>query len=400
MFNVTPLSEALEITLQRFMGFKSETEMVALDKSLGRVLSSPITFKEFIPNFNRSTVDGYALRSEDVRGCSESTPGILRLLGSIDMGKPNHLRVGNMDAVFVPTGAELPEGADSVVMLEYTEKFSEDEIAVLRPSAPGANIIFRGDDGKPGVSLLPLGHCLGVADIGSLAALGYSAVEAYQPLKIGILSTGDELVPPHDLPGPGQIRDVNTAMLGAFAQSVGFEPLVMPFIADQEDLLEKSIQQLIKEADCVLVSGGTSVGVRDNLARVIERLGSILIHGLAVKPGKPTIIGNIEGKPVFGLPGNPVAAYFIAKELVLPLLMGFMHSEPQRKTLPANLSTAFSSNQGREEFVLVHLEDGQARPLPSKSGLITAVSRANGYIRIPRDSEGLSKGAEVNVILL
>ena len=400
MFHVTPLAEALSIAIDHFSAFKPTTKRVNLSQALSCYLSAPVKFEEFVPDFNRSTVDGYAVRADDIRGCSESNPGILRVIGSIEMGKPSNLRIGVMTAAQIPTGAEVPDGADAVVMIEHTENFSENEVAILKPVAPGANMIIRGDDGKPGEFLFAEGHQLNSADIGSLAALGVSEVEIYKPLKIGILSTGDELVKPENKPGSGQIRDVNSPLLEAFIRQVGFEPVVHEFIRDQEDLLENALDELWESSDCVLVSGGTSVGVRDNLAQVIEKRGQILIHGLAVKPGKPTIVADIGGKPVIGLPGNPAAAYFITRQLVKPLLLSFLKAKIEEISIPAKLSTAYSSNQGREEFLLVQLKDGLATPIPSKSGLITNISRANGFIRIPRDSEGLVAGAEVNVILL
>lgn len=400
MFHVTPLKEALELATKHFSGFAAKKGRIELNQALGFYLAAPVYFNEFVPDFNRSTVDGYAVRAEDIRGCSESNPGLLRLIGSVEMGKHSGMRIGNMTTVMVPTGADVPDGADAVVMIEYAEEFSEDEIAILRPVAPGANMIFRGDDGKPGEMLLPAGHRLNAADIGSLAALGLTEVEVYKPLKLGILSTGDELVSPGEKPAGGQIRDVNSPLLEAFTRQIGFEPLVHDFIKDQEPLLEAALDKLCESADCVLVSGGTSVGVRDNLAHVIEKRGKILVHGLAVKPGKPTIVADIGGKPVIGLPGNPVAAYFITRLLVKPLLLHLLKAETDEKFVPAKMSVAYSSNQGREELLLVSLKQGKAHPIPSKSGLITNVSRANGFIRIPRDSEGIAEGAEVSVILL
>ena len=400
MFHVTPLAEALSLASDHFSSFSAIIGRAELSQALGCYLSGPVCFEEFVPDFNRSTVDGYAVCAEDIRGCSESNPGVLRLIGSVEMGKHSALRIDHMTTVMVPTGAEVPDGADAVVMIEYAEKLNEDEIAILKPVAPGTNMVFRGDDGKPGEILLDKGHRLSPGDIGSLAALGVTQVEVYKPLKLGILSTGDELVHPSEKPAGGQIRDVNTPLLEAFARQMGFEPVVHNFIQDQEPLLDAALSQLCESSDCVLVSGGTSVGVRDNLARVIGKHGQILIHGLAVKPGKPTIIADIGGKPIIGLPGNPVAAYFMTRMLVKPLLMKLINAESEEILVPAKMAAAYSSNQGREEFVLVRLEGGNVTPIPSKSGLITNVSRANGFIRIPRDSEGLAKGAEVSVIYL
>lgn len=400
MFHVTPLAEALTLAIDHFSGCTPHRKKALLSQALGCYLGAPVRFEEFVPDFNRSTVDGYALRAEDIRGCSDSNPGMLRLIGSVEMGKQSVLRVDNMTTAYVPTGAEVPVGADSVVMIEYAEKLNEIEIAILKQVAPGANMIFRGDDGKPGEVLFPEGHRLNAADIGSLAALGVTEMEIYEPLKLGILSTGDELVNPVEKPESGQIRDVNSPLLEAFAHEMGFEPVLHDFIKDHEALLDAALDKLLASSDCVLVSGGTSVGVRDNLARVIEKHGQILIHGLAVKPGKPTIVADIGGKPVIGLPGNPVAAYFITRMLVRPLFLHLMKANADEYSVPANMATAYSSNQGREEFLLVRLKDGIAHPIPSKSGLITNVSRANGFIRIPRDSEGLAEGTEVNVIRL
>ena len=250
------------------------------------------------------------------------------------------------------------------------------------------------------ISILKSGKKLGIADIGTLAALGNTEVPVFPRPLVGIISTGDELVAPGESLKPGQIRDVNSAMLMAAVEDLNGIAISKGIVEDDYDALLDACQSLIPDVDVLLVSGGTSVGEKDNMPRIVAEMGEMLIHGLAVKPGKPTIIGEIEGKVVFGLPGNPVAAFFIFDYLVKPLLLAMQGGKAQTIQVRAELTRAVPSNHGREEFILVCLDGGEAVPVPSKSGLISTVSRANAYFIIPRDQEGLPKGALVQVTRL
>ena len=400
MLSVIPVAEALIHVLEKFGGNTSRKEHLVLDKALGRYLGEDVIVQEDIPAFNRSTVDGFAVRSSDLRGCSDSIPAILEKTGESIMGHACEVPLAPGNCVYVPTGGAVPPDADAMVMLEYTEDLGGDQFAFYKPVAPGANMILRGEDLQRGEVILKAGRKLGVADIGTLAALGKTEVLVFSRIVVGIISTGDELVPPGADLKPGQIRDVNSVMLKTAVEMLDGVAISKGIVPDHYDILRDACSELIPEVDVLLVSGGTSVGEKDNMPRIVAELGEMLIHGLAVKPGKPTIIGEIEGKAVFGLPGNPVAAYFIFDYLAKPLLLAMHGGKAEIEQVEARLTRAVSSNHGREEFILVRLDGKDAEPVPSKSGLISTVSRANAYFIIPRDQEGLPKGSLVQVTRL
>ncbi len=400
MLSVIPIADALSLVLEKFGGKTGRIEQVGLEKALGRFLGEDVIAQEDVPAFDRSTVDGFAVRSADLRGCSDSIPAILQKTGESLMGHSYDIPLTPGTCVYVPTGGAVPPKADAMVMLEYTEDLGGDQFAFYKPVAPGANLILRGEDLRQGEAILKSGKKIGVADIGTLAALGKSEVPVFSQPVMGIISTGDELVAPGESLKPGQIRDVNSDMLRAAVEQQNGIPISKGIVEDNFDALKDACKGLIPKVDILLVSGGTSVGEKDNMPRIVAELGEILVHGLAVKPGKPTIIGQIEDKAVFGLPGNPVAAFFIFDYLVKPLLLGLQGGKVETEQTEARLTRAVSSNHGREEFVLVRLVGNEAEPVPSKSGLISTVSRANAYFIISRDQEGLPKGALVRVTRL
>lgn len=400
MLSVIPIAEAISLVLEKFGGATASIEYVSLERALGRYLGEDVIAQEDVPAFNRSTVDGFAVRSSDLWGCSDSIPAILEKTGESIMGRAYEIPLAPGKCVYVPTGGAIPPESDAMVMLEYTEDLGGDQFAFYRPVAPGANLILRGEDLQLGEAILKSGKKLGVADIGTLAALGKTEVPVFSRPVVGIISTGDELVPPGESLNTGQIRDVNSAMLKTAVENFNGIALSKGIVKDDYDALREACSELIPEVDVLLVSGGTSVGEKDNMPRIVADLGEMLIHGLAVKPGKPTIIGEIEGKAVFGLPGNPVAAFFIFDYLVKPLMLAMQGGKAETEQVEARLTRAVSSNHGREEFILVRLNGNEAEPVPSKSGLISTVSRANAYFIIPRDQEGLPKGALVRVTRL
>jgi len=400
MLSVIPIADALSLVLEMFSGKTGRIEQVGLEKALGRFLGEDVIAQEDVPAFDRSTVDGFAVRSADLRGCSDSIPAILEKTGESIMGQAYEIPLTPGNCVYVPTGGAIPPNSDAMVMLEYTEDLGGDQFAFYKPVAPGANLILRGEDLQQGEAILKSSKKLGVADIGTLAALGRTEMPVFSRPVVGIISTGDELVPPGESLKPGQIRDVNSDMLKAAVEKFNGIAISKGVVDDNYDDLRDACNELIPEVDVLLVSGGTSVGEKDNMPRIVAELGEMLIHGLAVKPGKPTIIGEIESKAVFGLPGNPVAAFFIFDYLVKPLLLALQGGKAEIGQVEARLTRAVSSNHGREEFILVRLEGNEAEPVPSKSGLISTVSRANAYFIIPRDQEGLPKGALVQVTRL
>ena len=411
MLNVLTPEEVFQVIEKEFkpllLDESSEREndsADALKDLLGKILLEDIIATEHVPDFDRSTVDGYAVRARDTFGCSEAIPAILRKIGSVQMGKAPEVAVTTDTCVAIPTGGALPEGADCAVMVEHTEDYGDGTIGILKSAAPGQNLIFRGDDTVPGDVLLPAGKRLTASDIGALAALGITTPKTRRNLKVAVISTGDELVLPSQIPGPGQVRDVNTPLLAALLKEWGYDAEVFEFVRDDENELRKTVQDAALRCDAVVISGGSSVGQKDAACRVIESMGTLLMHGIAIKPGKPTILGkSSEGKPLVGLPGHPAAAYFIARTFVHPLLARLAGEKISEKTVSAILAESVNANHGRAQITPCRLEkDGDklyAIPIRSKSGLITQLARADGFFMISRDCEGLPKGAEVSIIL-
>ena len=377
------------------------TELVSLTAAMGRVLAEDIAATEYVPDFDRSTVDGYAVRARDTFGCTDSIPAILPLQGEVLMGEGAEFDLNPEECVAVPTGGALPKGADSVVMVEYTEDYGDGTIGISKSAAPGQNMIFRGDDVFPGKVILKKGRVLSCQDIGALAAIGRVQVPVVKKITVGVISTGDELVPPEVAPGPGQVRDVNSPMLEAMLGAFGVQVVNYGIVIDNEALLTEKVTKAAAECDAVLLSGGSSVGVKDAACRIIESMGSLLLHGIAIKPGKPTIIGKAGSKPLVGLPGHPVAAYFVTKLFILPLLGRLMGRVQENYTTTARITESVSANHGRAQYHCCRLErrDGQlyAYPIRGKSGLITTLAGSDGYFCIGRDCEGLPQDAEIQV---
>ena len=400
MLAVKTPEEVLRLIEKEFKPL-GRTETVPLAQAPGRVLAEAITAQEFVPDFDRSTVDGYACRAADTFGCSDAIPAILNLAGQVLMGEGADYALSRGSCVYVPTGGAIPKGADCAVMIEYTEDYGDGTVGILKPGAPGMNLIFRGDDVFPGKEILPAGRVLTAQDLGALAAIGKTSVPAARRVKVGVISTGDELVPPDETPGPGQVRDVNAPLLTAMLRDFGAEALSYGIVADNEQLLREKMQTAARDCDAVILSGGSSVGVKDAACRIIESMGELLLHGIAIKPGKPTILGKTGNKPLIGLPGHPVAACFVAQLFVLPLLGRLMGRKQEVFAVPAELTESLGANHGREQINACHLrrEGGKllASPIRSKSGLITQLAGADGYFIIARDCEGLPKGAQVQV---
>ena len=402
MLHVKTPEEVLALIEEHFEKI-SQTEVVSLGQAAGRCLSEDIAATEYVPDFDRSTVDGYAVRARDTFGCTDAIPAILPVQGEVLMGQGAAFALKPEHCVAVPTGGAVPEGADSVVMVEYTEDYGDGTIGVTKSTAPGQNMIFRGDDVYPGKVILEKGRVLSSQDIGALAAIGRVHIPVQKKLTVGVISTGDELVPPEQTPKAGQVRDVNSPMLEAMLQGFGVEVINYGIVVDDEELLRQKVTQAVAQCDAVLLSGGSSVGVKDAACRIIESMGSLLLHGIAIKPGKPTILGKTGQKPLVGLPGHPVAAYFITKLFVLPLLARLMGKKLESYTTTAKITENISANHGRAQYHCCRLErkDGQllAYPIRGKSGLITTLAGADGYFCITRDQEGLPKDAEIQVTI-
>ncbi len=403
MLTVMTPEELLTLIANTFAPLDRSPETVGLDRALGRVLAREILAEEYVPGFDRSTVDGYALRGADTFGCSESIPALLTCEGAVEMGKEPAFAVGPYQCAAIPTGGALPEGADAVQMVEHTEDYGGGEIGIVKSVPPGANLIFKGDDVKPGDLVLPKGRRLEPQDVGALAALGVTQVPVVPRLRVGLISTGDELVPPEQDPGPGQVRDVNGPLVAALLAQVGAEPVPLGIVPDREELLREAVEKALETCDCVVLSGGSSVGEKDAACRVMASLGEVLCHGVAMKPGKPTLLGKAGGKPILGLPGHPVAALFTAKLFLIPLLARLEGRTWAERTVSARLAQTVPANHGRAQYTGVTLEekpDGLwAVPIWGKSGLITTLAGADGFFCVPRDREGIQAGESVEVSL-
>ena len=402
MLHVKTPEEVLALIESEFEAV-ADVETVSLSAAMGRCLAEDISATEYVPDFDRSTVDGYAVRARDTFGCTDAIPAILPLQGEVLMGEGAEFSLDPEACVAVPTGGAVPKGADAVVMLEYTEDYGDGTLGVLKSVAPGENMIFRGDDVFPGKVILQKGRVLSSQDIGALAAIGRVQVPVRKKLTVGVISTGDELVPPEQTPKAGQVRDVNSPMLEAMLASFGVNVINYGIVIDEEALLSEKVHKAVSECDAVLLSGGSSVGVKDAACRIIESMGSLLLHGIAIKPGKPTILGRAGCKPLVGLPGHPVAAYFITKLFVLPLLSRLMGRKQETYTATAYVTENISANHGRAQVHCCRLarRDGQlwAVPIRGKSGLITTLAGAEGYFVIGRDCEGLPEGAQIQVTI-
>jgi molybdopterin molybdotransferase len=385
--------------------FAPKTELAATADSLGRVLAGDLLCPEDLPPFARSVMDGYAVRAEDTFGASEGLPAYLPLCGEVRMGEQAP-PLGPPGAMKIPTGGMLPAGADAVVMIEHTQLWDAATLEILRPVAPGENVVARGEDLKAGSALLPAGHRLRPQDVGALLAVGLTEVRVRARPRVAIFATGNEIVPPEETPGAGRVRDINSYSLGAAVSRAGGVPLRQEIVPDSAPRLESRLREALISADLVLASGGTSVGTEDLLAQVMDGLGppGVIVHGLAIKPGKPVVIAIAQEKPLFGLPGHPTSALLVFDLLVEPLVRE-MAGLPRRRTrtAPARLERNLRSAPGREDFYRVKLieRDGEtwACPILGKSSLISTLVEADGILHIPPETEGLHQGSRVEVQL-
>jgi molybdopterin molybdotransferase len=376
------------------------SEELPAGRTTGRVLGEDVIAMEDIPGFDRSVVDGFAVRAGDTTGASEAIPALLQCTGRVAMGYSDAaLTVTNGTCIYIPTGGVIPAGADAVIMVEHTDK-AGDTVLVKRPAAHGENLLLHDEDFRRGTTIFPAGRRLSPQDAGVLAACGKTSVVVAKRPVIGIISTGNELVPVSITPGPGQIRDANASMLAAYLSEYGCIPRHYGIVADEQEAFMTVISRALTECDVVLLSGGSSKDDRDMTASVIAEKGEVLVHGVALAPGKPTIIGRIDNKPVFGLPGHPASAYVVLIVIVRPLLdrMLGLKKSPLRTTR-AVLGNSVPSQRGREEYIRVRLEDGIANPVFGKSGLLNTLVVSDGLIRIPAGCEGMEKGSVVEVIL-
>ena len=402
-----PPPEALARLLERLPA-KADPEEVETALALGRVTAAPVIALQSLPSFPRATVDGYAVRSADTFGANDSLPAYLRVIGEIPMGAASAYTLLPAQCALIHTGGMLPEGANAVVMVEHTQSARPGELEVLRAVASGENVLKVGEDVAQGDEVIPAGIRLRPAEIGGLMALGFTRVLVSRRPRVGILSSGDEVVPPEVDPAPGQVRDVNAYTLSALVQEAGGLPVRYGIVPDQEAALYTLAARALAECDALVITAGSSASTRDLTSQVINTLGKpgVMVHGVNVRPGKPTILAVCDGKAVIGLPGNPVSALVIASLFIVPViqvLLGLRQNRP-RPSVPARLALNLASQAGREDWIPVRLVQSpggfQADPVFGKSNLIFSLARADGLVRIPADATGLAAGETVEVILL
>jgi len=389
-------------------GFQPErrtpAEVIPLTAALHRVPAAAVTAPHALPGFPRSTVDGYAVRAADTYGVSEGLPGYLEVTGAVRMGAEPDVTVGPGTVVSMPTGGVLPPGADAVVMVEYTQEAMPGTIEVTRPVAPGEGVVRADEDAAAGSVLVPAGRPLRAQDLGMLAAAGVTQVSVHARPRVTVFSTGDEVVPPEtgEL-RPGQVRDATAIALAALTTQAGGEACPGGIVPDDEAALEAALRGALPNSDMIVISAGSSVGARDETAAAVARLGppGIWCHGLAIRPGKPTLLAECAGVPLVGLPGNPRSALVVFRLIGMPLVRraGGCVSPPAEPVVRARLARDLASATGRLDVVQVRLEDGRAVPLFGLSALLSILTAADGYVVVPEEATGLDAGTDVDVTL-
>lgn len=393
------------------------SERIHVSHSLGRVLAEKILSPENLPEFDRSTMDGYAIRSADTFGAAESRPALFTIVGDILMGTMPKRGISKGEAMKIATGGALPQGADSVVMFEQTQSVDAQSIEVVKPVGPLENVIHTGDDIKKNEVMLASGHRIRPQDMSALASLGITNITVFEKPKVAIISTGNEIVPADSTPALGRIRDSNSYNLEGLILQAGGNPVKKGIIPDEYDRLRETLEAAAKDCALVLMTGGSSVGTADLTAKVINDTGKpgVLVHGVSIKPGKPLIIGLVGSPerrvPIFGLPGHPAAVSICFELFVKPLLVRISGEVPHPalagvssyRIVKAKLARSISSSPGREDHVRVTLEkkDGQlwARPVFGASGLISTLVKAVGTVVVPVNKIGIEAGEEVEVRL-
>ena len=403
-FKVTDLQKVLEYR-KEFP--KVVTEEIPLLETVGRILAEDIVADVDLPDFPRAIVDGYALQGASTFGASDGNPAYLNITGSIAMGESPKLTVGPGEAARIATGGMLPKGADGVIMIEHTEAIDDATIEVYRSIAPGQNMIAIGEDIKKKSCVLKQGQMIRPQEAGLLAALGRRTVAVFQKPVIGIISTGDEIIPINETPRRGQIRDINTYTLAGLIHETGSQAISYGIVRDDFETLFEKCKLALEQCDMILISGGSSVGTRDFTVDVLSALqdAKILVHGISISPGKPTILAKIQNKAFWGMPGHVVSSMIVFSRVVRPFVMHFSgqtHGPATEHRLKAILTRNVASTQGRIDFVRVRLrhEEDQllADPVLGKSGLISTMVFADGLVEIDINTEGLDKGTVVEVI--
>ncbi len=404
---LSPPQEALE-TLLSHLNVEPQSEQIDPRLALGRVTALAVRAPHPLPSFPRSTVDGYAVLAADTYGAGDTLPAYLKVAAEVPMGAEAGVDLSSGSCALIHTGGMLPSGADAVVMVEHTQSASEDEVEIYRAVAVGENVLKVGEDVATGDEVIPAGVELRAAEIGGLMAIGATRLAVVRMPRVGIISSGDEVISPDAELKPGQVRDVNAYTLSALVQGSGGVPVNYGIVPDRYTAMQEAAAHALEECDLVVVTAGSSASTRDLTAQVFDSLGEpgVLVHGVNVRPGKPTILAVCAGKAMIGLPGNPVSALVIASLFVVPVIQEYLGIKRvrHRPSITARLAINVSSQAGREDWVPVRLvaaEDGyQADPVFGKSNLIFGLVRADGLMRIPADANGLAAGELVQVIFL
>lgn len=406
-----PPDQAREKLLSHLPPPTPDSETLAVVSALGRVAAEDVIAPHPLPEFPRTTVDGYAVRARDTFGATDSLPAYLTLIGEVPMGDSPSFEIEAGQCALIHTGGMLPKGADAVVMLEYTQSAQTHEMEIFKSVADGENVIGIGEDVAKDRVVIPKGTILRPAEIGGLMALGITSLRVARLVKVGLISTGDEVVEPSQRPRPGQVRDINSYTLGALVEKSGGVAVRYGIIGDQFPALKEAAAEALTECDVVIITAGSSASARDMTAEVIRGLGEpgVLVHGINTRPGKPTILGVCDGKAVIGLPGNPVSALVNGYLFVAPVIEKLLGALPKPKaTVQAKLTVNLPSQAGREDWWAVKLFVNRqssivnylAEPIFGKSNLIFTLAAGDGLLKIPPDATGLSAGETVEVMLI
>jgi molybdopterin molybdotransferase len=405
-FKVKTVEETFKL-IDELVSAIVQTEVRSLENALHYILAEPILAAENVPGFDRSTVDGYAVKASDTYGSSESMPGFLNLIGEVKMGEHASVPVGAGEAIYVPTGGMIPPNSDSVIMIEHCEDIGG-LLNTYKQVAPGENIIRAGEDISAGEVLLEAGTKLRPQELGAIASLGISEVTVYRRVKAGYLSSGDEIVPFRtEKLGIGQIRDINHLTISGLANEWDIDVVYGGIVQDDFEAFQQTARSLYSEVDCLILSGGSSVGAKDYTTDVIQSLGDpgVFVHGISIKPGKPTILAMADGKPVIGLPGHPASAMVIFRlfgERILKKLSG-EKVKPNPDRVFARITKNIPSAPGRSDYIRVRLfekeDEWWAEPIIGKSGLITTLVKSDGIVEILSAKEGIVQGEYVPVIM-
>ncbi len=413
-----PPDEAREKLLSHLSAPRVDSVSIDVSSALGRITAADVFAPHPLPDFQRTTVDGYAVRAKDTFGATDSLPAYLNLIGEVPMGDSPSFEIGAGQCALIHTGGMLPNGADAVVMIEYTqiarsglssERSGAEEIEIFKSVADGENLIRIGEDVAQNQLVIPKGTQIRPAEIGGLMALGLTSVPVANKPRVGLISTGDEVIDPAQTPRPGQVRDINSYTLGALVEKSGGVAVRYGIFGDSFQLLKEAAAKALSECDVVIITAGSSASTRDMTAEVIRQLGEpgVLVHGINTRPGKPTILGVCNGRAVIGLPGNPVSALVNGYLFVVPVIEKLLGALPKPKaTVQAKLTVNLPSQAGREDWWPVKLspsprDEGMiADPIFGKSNLIFTLASADGLLRIHPDATGLSAGEMVEVVLI